>query len=70
MLHWAYVHFCFPSAPTVVTGFWFWEGYDVPVPHEQCFMPVRVPFGFGVYQVIVIPLLSNFLTYVLWVGIL
>ena len=33
-------------------------------------MPVRVPFGIGVCRVIVIPRLSNFLRYDLWIGII
>ena len=31
-----------------------------PVPHGQCFMPVRVPSGIGGWCIIVLPSLSNF----------
>ena len=41
-------------------GLRFQEGEEEPVPHGQCFMPVRVPFGIGGWSIIVLPSLSNF----------
>ena len=44
------------------TGLRFWEGEEDPVPHGQCSMPGRVPYGIGDCSVTVIPSLSNFRT--------
>ena len=41
-------------------GLRFREGEEEPVPHGQCFMPVRVPSGIGGWCIIVLPSLSNF----------
>ena len=41
-------------------GLRFREGEEEPVPHRQCFMPVRVPSGIGGWSIIVLPSLSNF----------
>ena len=44
------------------TGLRFQEGEEDPVPHGQCSMPVRVPYGIGGCSVTVLPSLSNFHT--------
>ena len=44
------------------TGLRFREGEGDPVPHGQCSMPGRVPYGIGGCSVTVIPSLSNFRT--------
>ena len=44
------------------TGLRFREGEEDPVPHGQCSVPVRVPYGIGGCSVTVIPSLSNFHT--------
>ena len=36
-------------------GLQFREGEEEPVPHGQCFMPVRVPFGIEGWSIIVLP---------------
>ena len=41
-------------------GLRFREGEEHPVPHGQCFMPVRVPSGIGGWCIIVLPSLSYF----------
>ena len=41
-------------------GLRFREGEEDPVPHGQCFMPVRVPSGIGGWCIIVLPSLSYF----------
>ena len=41
-------------------GLRFREGEVHPVPHGQCFMPVRVPSGIGGWCIIVLPSLSYF----------
>ena len=44
------------------TGLRFREGEEDLVPHWQCSMPGRVPYGIGGCSVTVIPSLSNFRT--------
>ena len=44
------------------TGLRFLEDEEDPVPHGQCSMPGRVPYGIGGCSVTVIPSLSNFHT--------
>ena len=41
-------------------GLRFREGEEHPVPHGQCFMPVRVPSEIGGWCIIVLPSLSYF----------
>ena len=41
-------------------GLRFREVEEEPVPHGQCFMPVRVPSGIGGWSIIVLPSLSDF----------
>ena len=54
--------FTFPSAPRAEQALRFREGEEDPVPHGQCSMPARVPYGSGGCSVTVIPSLSTFHT--------